>query len=108
MLKTEKSGTLNESKSQTPQSRWLRIERAVIYAGVSRTFLYGLLNRRSVASHIVGRVRLVDRESLDAFISAAEEFFVDAFMAEQDAELNNIKEEIVAELQQLKYLLTLK
>ena len=29
-------------------------------------------------------------------------------MAEQDAELNNIKEEIVAELQQLKYLLTLK
>ena len=71
MLKTEKSGMLNESKSQTPQSRWLRIERAIIYAGVSRTFLYGLLNRRSVASHIVGRVRLVDRESLDAFISAA-------------------------------------
>lgn len=49
-----------------------------------------------------------DSIKVDAFISAAEEFFVDAFMAEQDAELNNIKEEIVAELQQLKYLLTLK
>ena len=53
---------------------------------------------------------LADYDSIkvDAFISAAEEFFVDAFMAEQDSELSNIKDEIVAELQQLKYLLTLK
>jgi methenyltetrahydromethanopterin cyclohydrolase len=49
-----------------------------------------------------------DSIKVDAFISAAEEFFVDAFMAEQDSELANIKDEIIAELQQLKYLLSLK
>lgn len=49
-----------------------------------------------------------DSIKIDAFITAAEEFFVDAFMAEQDAELNNIKEEIIADIQRLKYLLSLK
>ena len=49
-----------------------------------------------------------DSIKIDAFLKSVEEFFVDAFMAEQDAELNNIKEEIVADVQQLKYLLTLK
>jgi lipopolysaccharide transport system ATP-binding protein len=41
-------------------------------------------------------------------LKSVEEFFVDAFMAEQDSELANIKDEIVADVQQLKYLLTLK
>lgn len=58
----------------------------------------------------VQEITLADYDSIkiDAFLTSTEEFFVDAFLAEQDAELNNIKEEIVADIQQLKYLLTLK
>ena len=49
-----------------------------------------------------------DSIKIDAFLKSVEEFFADAFMAEQDSELSNIKDEIVADIQQLKYLLTLK
>lgn len=45
---------------------------------------------------------------IDAFIDGMDEFFSNAFMAEQDSELANIRDEIRAELMKLKYLLTLK
>lgn len=45
---------------------------------------------------------------LDAFIIASIDFFMDSFMAAQDSELANITEEIIADFQKLKYLLTLK
>jgi len=45
---------------------------------------------------------------LDSFITASIEFFMDSFMAAQDSELSNIKDEIIADFQKLKYLLTLK
>jgi len=71
MIKPEKADALEESQAAAPPSRWLRVDKALAYAGVSRTFFYRLLNSRKVASHMIGRVRLVDRESLDAFISSA-------------------------------------
>lgn len=49
-----------------------------------------------------------DSIKIDAFIKTVIESFVDMFMAEQDAELANLRDEIVADLDQLKYLLTLK
>ena len=71
MLTIEKADALAQSKAAPPTSRWLRVEKALGYAGISRSFLYQILNARKVSSHMVGRVRLIDRESLDAFISAA-------------------------------------
>jgi DNA-binding ferritin-like protein len=58
----------------------------------------------------VKQITFADYENLkiDAFIEAFEDFMNNSFMAQQDAELNNIKDEIVADIQQLKYLLTLK
>jgi DNA-binding ferritin-like protein len=49
-----------------------------------------------------------DTLKVDAFLNTAIESFVDMFMAEQDAELANIRDEIVAEIDKLKYFLTLK
>jgi DNA-binding ferritin-like protein len=49
-----------------------------------------------------------DNLKIEAFIEAFEDFMNNSFMAQQDAELNNIKDEIVADIQKLKYLLTLK
>jgi DNA-binding ferritin-like protein len=49
-----------------------------------------------------------DSIKMDAFLTATTEFLVDLFMAEQDAELANIKDEILADVEKLKYLLTLK
>jgi len=45
---------------------------------------------------------------IDAFIEGMVDFFQEAFMAQQDAELANLRDEIVADLNKLKYLLTLK
>lgn len=45
---------------------------------------------------------------IDAFISDSIEFFADTFMAEKDAELANVRDEIITDLQKLKYLLSLK
>jgi DNA-binding ferritin-like protein len=58
----------------------------------------------------VKEITIADYDSIkvDAFLKASEEFFVDLFAADQDRELANIRDEIVADLQQLKYLLTLK
>ena len=49
-----------------------------------------------------------DNLKIEAFLEAFEDFMNNSFMAQQDAELNNIKDEIVADIQKLKYLLTLK
>jgi hypothetical protein len=45
---------------------------------------------------------------VDAFIDGMDEFMANAFLAEQDSELANIRDEIRADLMKLKYLLTLK
>jgi hypothetical protein len=58
----------------------------------------------------VMEVTLADYESIkvDLFMSSSVDFFMDTFLAEQDAELANLRDEIIADLQKLKYLLTLK
>jgi hypothetical protein len=58
----------------------------------------------------VQQLTYADYDSLkvDIFLTAACEFFTDLFMAEQDAELANLRDEIIADIQKLKYLLTLK
>jgi len=45
---------------------------------------------------------------VDAFIDGLLDFFSNAFMADSDSEMKNICDEIKAELDKLKYLLTLK
>lgn len=49
-----------------------------------------------------------DSIKIDSFLKTVIESFVDMFMAEQDAELANLRDEIVADVDKLKYLLTLK
>lgn len=45
---------------------------------------------------------------VDAFIEGIHQFFESAFLADSDKELDNICQEITSDLDQLKYLLTLK
>lgn len=58
----------------------------------------------------VKSVSFADYENLkiDVFIDGMDDFLTNAFMAEQDSELANIRDEIRADLMKLKYLLTLK
>jgi len=48
--------------------RFLRVPAAVKYSGLSRSHIYELITARKVASHSVGRARLIDRISLDRYI----------------------------------------
>ncbi len=50
----------------TPQ--FLRLEDAIAYSGIRRSTLFLLLKKKSIKSHAVGTIRLIDRESLDGFI----------------------------------------
>lgn len=56
------------------------------------------------------QITFADYENLkvDAFVEGVDDFMTSAFMAEQDSELANIRDEIRADLMKLKYLLTLK
>jgi len=58
----------------------------------------------------VSEITIADYDSIkiEAFLKASEEFFVDLFTASQDSELANIRDQIVADIQQLRYLLTIK
>jgi len=58
----------------------------------------------------VKQISFADYSNLkvDAFIEGMDDFMTNAFMAEQDSELANIRDEIRADLMKLKYLLTLK
>lgn len=49
-----------------------------------------------------------DNVKIDTFLETSIDFFTNAFMSEQDSELANIRDEIKAALEKLKYLLTLK
>jgi len=45
---------------------------------------------------------------LETFIESMDDFMTNAFIAEQDSELANVRDEIRGDLMQLKYLLTFK
>lgn len=75
MLKSEKETVLaianapgNPRQPVTP--RWLKVPAAVAYSGICRSTIYELMNARKIKSHLIGAARVIDRESLDAFISS--------------------------------------
>lgn len=71
MIRIEKESALTESKSRQPITpRWLKIPAAVAYSGISRSVIYELLNEGKIRSHRIGAARVIDRESLDAFIAS--------------------------------------
>lgn len=75
MITIEKKIALDAANAATnPRQpmipRWLKIPTAVAYAGVCRSTLYELMNAGKISSHRIGSSRLIDRESLDAFISS--------------------------------------
>ena len=86
-----------------------------IYESLSDRFdrIIALHLARKEASFKFGGVKEIsfaDYENLkiDSFIESMDDFMAGAFMAEQDSELANIRDEIRADLMKLKYLLTLK
>ena len=60
--------TAAQSRQQIPP-RWLKIPTAVAYSAIGRSTLYELLNAGKIRSHRIGAARVIDRESLDAFIA---------------------------------------
>ena len=75
MIALEKNNVLATANAAAnhPQSvipRWLKLPAAVAYSGIGRSTIYTLLNAGKVKSHRIGSSRVIDRESLDAFISS--------------------------------------
>ena len=73
MIHSEKVSALTEANSTSPASlapRYIKISTAVTYTAISRSVIYELLNAGKIKSHKVGGARVIDRESLDAFISS--------------------------------------
>ncbi len=74
MTNSEKASILEESRPSrqiTPTwPRWLRMPAAVAYSGISRSAIYELLGAGKIQSHRIGASRVIDRESLDAFITS--------------------------------------
>jgi hypothetical protein len=68
---------VNPSNTTHVPPRWLRIEAAVEYSGISRSRLYELMAEDAIKTHVIRKryavrgLRLIDRLSIDAFISNA-------------------------------------
>jgi len=71
-----------------------------VYSGKYKRPMFGEVKQLSYADYT--------NLKIDAFIEGMIDFFADAFMAQQDSELANLRDEIIADLNKLKYLLTLK
>ena len=50
------------------EHRWLRMEQAAEYIGVTPTFMKTLIRKGEVAYAVAGRRYLIDRRDLDAFL----------------------------------------
>ena len=78
-----------------------RFDRIIeVYSGKYQRPKFGGVKQISFADY--------DNLKIDAFIEGMDDFLTNAFMAEQDSELANIRDEARADLMKLKYLLTLK
>jgi len=78
-----------------------RFDRIIeVYSGKYQRPKFGGMKQISFADY--------DNLKIDAFIETVDDFLVGAFLAEQDSELANIRDEARADLMKLKYLLTLK
>lgn len=75
MIKSEKLKALAEAKTagtcrQPITPAYLKVPVAVAYSGIGRSTLYELMGAGKIRSHRIGAARVIDRESLDAFITA--------------------------------------
>jgi excisionase family DNA binding protein len=73
MIQSEKQDALAEANTARPAPlapRFIKIAAAAQYSAISRSKLYELLAARKIKSHRIGGARVVDRESLDAYISS--------------------------------------
>lgn len=78
-----------------------RFDRIIeVYSGKYQRPKFGGVKQISFADY--------DNLKVDAFIEGMDDFLANAFMAQQDSELANIRDEARADLMKLKYLLTLK
>lgn len=58
----------NDEQTRYFKPRFLKVSTAAIYSSISRSVLYELMTARKIKSHRIGGARVIDRESLDAFI----------------------------------------
>ncbi|HWB04273.1 MAG TPA: helix-turn-helix domain-containing protein [Verrucomicrobiales bacterium] len=75
MLRHEKQTAIAAATSaatHAPQlpPRFLKVASAVPYCGLGRSTLYELLSEGKIKSHRIGGARVIDRESLDAYITS--------------------------------------
>ncbi len=75
MIKPEKQAALAEANTagttrQPVVPAFLKVPAAVAYSGIGRSTLYELMGARKIKSHRIGAARVIDRASLDAFISS--------------------------------------
>ncbi len=75
MIKPEKQAALAEANTagtsrQPVVPAFLKVPSAVAYSGIGRSTLYELMGERKIKSHRIGTARVIDRASLEAFISS--------------------------------------
>lgn len=75
MLNDEKQTALAEASAaghhrQPITPGFLKIPAAVAYSGIGRSTLYELMGARKIKSYRIGAARVIDRASLDAFITS--------------------------------------
>lgn len=62
------SDRLSMGSGQNPNIRCLRIEEALVYAGLSRSALYRLISQKKVVVRKAGSASLIEKESLDRYL----------------------------------------
>jgi excisionase family DNA binding protein len=75
MLNHEKQTALAEANTagtsrQPVVPAFLKVPAAVAYSGIGRSTLYELMGERKIKSHRIGAARVIDRASLEAFITS--------------------------------------
>jgi excisionase family DNA binding protein len=72
MLRHEKETALQASAAAQVkvQPRFLKVPAAVAYSGINRTVLYELISSGKIKSHLIGASRVIDRESIDQYVSS--------------------------------------
>ena len=72
MLRHEKETALQASAAAQVevQPRFFRLPPAVKYSGINRTAMYDLLSSEKIKSHLIGGSRVIDRVSIDEYISS--------------------------------------
>ena len=75
MIKPEKQAALAEANTAGTSRHpvvpaFLKVPAAVAYSGIGRCTLYELMGERKIKSHRIGAARVIDRASLEAFISS--------------------------------------